>query len=154
MSPHSPYAILYDSVATEPLSGSEVGALALHAAQANRRLHLTGALLYSAPDGDAPAVFMQWLEGPRAAVGELYGRIERDPRHTRLAVHAAGPLRTLTGRDDRLFPAWGMAFETVEDRPASFDAFVAYWSTREAPDTFEKIRAFYRRGQRRGRSQR
>ncbi|MBI5268986.1 MAG: BLUF domain-containing protein [Burkholderiales bacterium] len=66
---------IYASVATAPLATGELGQLLAAARAKNRRLGITGMLLYV--DG----CFFQVLEGPLAAVDGLYEQIRVDPRH-------------------------------------------------------------------------
>jgi hypothetical protein len=69
----------------------------LLAARVNNARHgITGALICRAD------LFMQFLEGPRAAVTATLGRILRDDRHVELAVVHCGDA------DERLFPDWTM----------------------------------------------
>ncbi|MBP0464575.1 BLUF domain-containing protein [Roseomonas sp. PWR1] len=70
----------------------------------NAALGVTGALLVSGP------YFAQVLEGPPAAVEEIFERIQCDPRHERITVlEVAHP-------PARAFGAWTMAFaEERED---------------------------------------
>ncbi len=62
----------------------------------NARDNITGALICRED------LFLQWLEGPQAVVQALYGRIERDDRHTDLRCLISGPLAA------RVFPDWAM----------------------------------------------
>lgn len=67
--------ILYCSLATRPMNEVAIHGLAKTAARLNRLDHITGMLLY------ADGVFVQLIEGPREAVGHLWARLLRDPRH-------------------------------------------------------------------------
>lgn len=51
---------------------------------------------------------MQFLEGPEAPIRALYARIERDPRHTAVALLADG---SATARE---FPDWAMGFAATQ----------------------------------------
>jgi hypothetical protein len=62
----------------------------------NRLLSITGLLLYKF------GIFMQYLEGPTAAVEELLARIAHDSRHHSLVILHQGECNA------RLFPYWGM----------------------------------------------
>lgn len=69
----------------------------------NRRKGITGVLCY------APGLFLQCLEGPRAAVNELYGRIVSDRRHRQPTLLAYEDINV------RMFECWSMAYVRTED---------------------------------------
>lgn len=95
--------------------------------QNNRIVDVTGVLL------GADGAFLQLLEGPSAAVGGVYERIGRDPRHAELGVIA----------DDiapaRMFRDWNMAHYRIgaADKAASAPAGVASFS----PQTLDAVGA-------------
>ena len=95
-------SIVYRSTAVRPLLDGELLWLLNQARAENRRLGLTGMLLYR--DGH----FLQLLEGGLRELEQIYGRIERDPRH-----HHVTLLRTDFG--PRLFPHWTMGFKNLRD---------------------------------------
>lgn len=64
----------------------------------NARLGVTGALAFNGTN------FIQVLEGRRSAVLEVYGSIERDPRHADVLVVEQGPVAR------REFADWAMAY--------------------------------------------
>ncbi len=68
----------------------------------NRRLGVTGALLFS--DG----CFAQVLEGPLAAVEQVFESIQCDPRHRDVNVLSFEPV------EGRAFANWSMAFAGLE----------------------------------------
>jgi len=69
--------LLYASRANAPVDEALVASILEQAAAFNAAHGLTGVLCTSS-EGN---VFLQVLEGGRAVVNELYGRILRDPRH-------------------------------------------------------------------------
>ena len=69
----------------------------------NARVGVTGALLFNG------GAFAQVLEGSRAAVEATFERIQRDPRHSDVAVLQCEPVAA------RGFPNWSMGF--VGDSP-------------------------------------
>jgi hypothetical protein len=75
----------------------ELGKLFSGARSFNKSQGITGALLVS------DDWFVQVLEGDEAVVRALFARIEKDPRHDRVA-----PLET-TPVDSRVFSRWAMA---------------------------------------------
>ncbi|MBH1957367.1 BLUF domain-containing protein [Polaromonas sp.] len=66
--------LLYASRAVDS-STEAIASILAHSRQYNPALGITGILCYG---GD---VFLQAIEGGRMAVSELYGHIQRDPRH-------------------------------------------------------------------------
>ena len=68
--------LLYASRPAAPLTAEVVESILVHSRAHNARLGVTGILCYDRE------IFLQVLEGGRAAVNDLYGRILRDPRHT------------------------------------------------------------------------
>lgn len=62
----------------------------------NIRDGITGALICRED------LFVQMLEGPEAAVNELFARIARDDRHTEIVTLVSSSV------DARLFPDWAM----------------------------------------------
>jgi blue light- and temperature-responsive anti-repressor len=64
----------------------------------NRRAGVTGALLFNRGG------FAQILEGQSASVGEVFERIQRDPRHAEVVALELTDLAT------RSFPSWSTAF--------------------------------------------
>ncbi len=66
------------------------------ARRCNARDDITGALICRAD------LYLQWLEGPEAAVRGAFARIARDARHLDVRCLLSGPV------EDRLFPAWAM----------------------------------------------
>lgn len=69
----------------------------------NRRLGITGLLLY------AHGGFMQVLEGEAPGVATVFDRIRVDPRHCRLTVLLHAPIAR------RSFGHWAMACRWVQD---------------------------------------
>jgi hypothetical protein len=68
----------------------------LSARRRNAANGITGSLVCRAD------VFLQILEGPRAAVTETFGRILRDDRHVEVVILHCGDT------PDRMFPSWTM----------------------------------------------
>lgn len=95
-------SILYVSSAKRLLSEVELAALLESARAHNAECGITGLLLYG--DGN----FMQLLEGPEAAVTELYERIRCDSRH-----HMVITIQRETGLP-REFADWSMAYRPVD----------------------------------------
>jgi hypothetical protein len=66
--------LLYASRAIDPAS-AEIEQILAQSRQGNPGLGITGILCYGG------GIFLQAIEGGRNAVSELYGHIQRDPRH-------------------------------------------------------------------------
>jgi hypothetical protein len=67
--------LLYTSRAVEPTQ-SAIDSILNSARQHNHEQGVTGILVYGG------GVFMQAIEGGRQVISDLYGTIQRDPRHT------------------------------------------------------------------------
>ncbi len=89
-------SMLYRSRATGSFNESELSSLVAGAREHNLLRQVTGALFYE--DGR----FMQWLEGPRDSVEELFTTIGRDPRHSEIEIVSVGPTTS------RLFADWNL----------------------------------------------
>jgi hypothetical protein len=100
--------IKYVSRFSRPLSPEEVATIARQSEQNNRASDITGVLMASG------RLFFQVLEGPPAAVDDLYGRIRRDARHTDLVV-----LGWEDPVSERLFPDWAMRAVSLEESRAA-----------------------------------
>lgn len=96
------YQILYRSKAAYCPSEAQLQELLMLARLHNSGQQITGLLLYSA------GLFVQVMEGPEEAVRELYARIQRDPRHTRVETVSEGLLPR------RQFAEWSMDFGLAE----------------------------------------
>jgi len=113
--------LIYASTANRPLSEVELSLLLLAARRNNESLGVTGMLLYH--DGE----FLQVLEGEREAVQALFGRIARDPRHTRV---------TLLQRQrvvQRQFADWSMGFATLKGLAESLPGHSDFLRHRHEP---------------------
>lgn len=78
----------------------------------NLVMNITGVLCYD------PAYFLQCLEGPRAAVNELYAGIQQDGRHRDVV------LLEYCETETRLFDHWSMGFlKSSEIRREVFEKY-------------------------------
>lgn len=75
----------------------------------NEQAGISGLLIYS------NASFLQFLEGPAAAVEAVFSRIQRDPRHRGLIT----VLRHMVDR--RSFPDWSMAYRDLDIAEAAVE---------------------------------
>lgn len=74
------YRLTYVSTAARSLTAQDLRALVEAAGDKNRRLGITGVLLFNDSN------FLQTLEGDRTAIEGLMQAIRNDPRHTGLIV--------------------------------------------------------------------
>ena len=104
------FRLVYVSSATTPFSQDDLVELLTQARTKNQRLGVTGMLLYK--DGN----FMQVLEGDEAVVRELFGCIERDPRHHgSIVLLEEVLLQQNDAGEERAFPDWSMGFRNFAD---------------------------------------
>ena len=99
-------SVAYSSRATQDFSDADLVELLRISRDNNAKLGLTGVLLYR--DGG----FLQYLEGPTAAVEDRIAIIAADSRHDDFQIR----LRQSMGA--RLFPRWSMGFERATDEAA------------------------------------
>ena len=93
--------IVYTSVETATFSSVQLEELLQVARVNNKRLHLTGMLLYS--DGN----FFQVLEGEADGVDAMYKKLHLDKRHRQLTLIVREPIAR------RYFADWSMGFSSV-----------------------------------------
>jgi len=115
--------LIYVSSADHAMNEAELKQILDTAVSRNKEVDVTGMLLYS--DGG----FMQVLEGPRAAVDEIYARICVDDRHhniLRLCTDA------ITERD---FSRWNMGFKRItESEIENLEDFAPFFSSDFQPE--------------------
>lgn len=102
--PLAPYCLVYLSQATHDFPEHELSDLLAVSRRNNAATGITGLLMYEA------RLFMQALEGPKAAVEGLFQRIKRDPRHTDVQIVCEDSI------ERRYFGPWRMAFQRASDR--------------------------------------
>jgi hypothetical protein len=116
------HRLVYVSAATQLLDDAALTALLHQCRTRNAGDDITGMLLYR--DGS----FIQVLEGPAEAVRACYGRIQLDPRHTRVTtvLDDDGPARE--------FGEWSMGFlNAAEVPPEALDGFSAFLARSTTP---------------------
>jgi hypothetical protein len=109
------FSLTYVSSAVKPFSPRELRDLLEICVRNNRRLEVTGMLLYR--DGK----FMQVLEGEESVVKGVYEKLGRDPRHSGLVALLRGSV------SDRNFPDWSMGFRDLGadlDNPEGYSEFL------------------------------
>ena len=95
--------LIYASRLKKKLDHAAVEKIADVSRRNNKKLGVTGALCSS------PRGFLQILEGPPAAVNDLYNRIVRDPRHADVTLleYVKVPFRE--------FENWSMAYVRTDE---------------------------------------
>jgi hypothetical protein len=96
-------SLVYVSSATRLLSEEDLKALLAQSRDKNKRLGLTGLLLYK--DGN----FMQVLEGAEDALLGTYASIQSDTRHHGILELIRQPVQ------EREFASWSMGFKNLKD---------------------------------------
>lgn len=94
--------LIYASEPTQALTHSIVQDIVDRARINNGRLHLSGMLVFDSGH------FLQVLEGQRAAVSAVYGRVAADPRHRRIELLEVASVH------ERRFCAWSMGFAAAD----------------------------------------
>lgn len=94
------HAVLYRSRSRAGLLAGDLNDIIATAGRRNARLGVTGLLLYGELEAvpGAPGEFVQWIEGPEAAVEGLFDAVDGDPRHTEVEVLGRGPVARLAAR--------------------------------------------------------
>jgi hypothetical protein len=93
--------LTYFSSAVERFSQSDLKRLLQVSRRNNGPRGITGLLLYR--DGQ----FLQYLEGPRSAVGTTYEHIKIDQRHRAARLVGVGRI------EGRIFPEWRMGYKNL-----------------------------------------
>ena len=93
-----PFRLIYSSEAAPGLDTAELEAMLAESRIRNKAHGITGVLVF------VEGAFLQILEGEKADVLDLMGRIERDPRHRGIKVFYEQDV------DERAFGSWSMAY--------------------------------------------
>ncbi len=117
--------LIYISQATRKMSNSELLQIHTTAQQNNAKIDVTGSLFYNG------GWFLQVLEGPIKTLHDLYGKIEKDPRHKNSRVLYNEPAKF------RTFTRWTMNMTNLDDRQA--DKYDELVEVIEAAKTDRKI---------------
>jgi hypothetical protein len=118
------FSILYSSAAAYPMQDQELIELLEQSRSYNQAHGVTGMLLYHNES------FMQYLEGARSEVLDLYDRIAIDDRHTGVTLYFEREI------EERNFADWSMGFTNLEKVDSSelegFTPFLEKGFTSEA----------------------
>lgn len=85
-----------------------VASILATARRENKRNNLVGALYYG------NGCFFQCLEGSRETIDELYAKLQKDPRHTRLQILSTQPITQIG------FSSWEMKYATIDHAVRAF----------------------------------
>lgn len=97
------YKLIYKSTASPNLKKEDIVDILKTAREFNGEHEISGCLIYY------NGKFLQILEGDKAIVEELYGRIQKDKRHFNVKLTGDGYYNS------RIFSNWSMAFVGVGD---------------------------------------
>ncbi|MEX3007545.1 BLUF domain-containing protein [Hoeflea sp. TYP-13] len=138
--------LVYVSQATRPFTREQLKELLDYSRARNVQDGITGLLIYRFnPDYDRGS-FLQVLEGPDAAIEDVWRRISRDRRHHTVVVIEDG------GIERRMFGDWSMGFKNVDAEDLrDFPGFAdlgsdAFWETASAGvlrEALELLKSFY-----------
>lgn len=123
----------YFSTATGAQDAETVHEILVSARRANRRDSITGLLVAGG------GRYLQVIEGPRASVEALYGRIVQDRRHLAVATFLTRQIAR------RSFGSWSMAYrrQTASGEPNGFlDVLGALTSELSETELQRQIRFF------------
>jgi len=95
--------LIYASRLSEKCDVDEIRNILEVSQKKNQEKGITGILCYN------PLYFMQWIEGPREAVNQLYNSVLRDDRHTDAQILE---YREISARE---FESWNMAYVSVNE---------------------------------------
>lgn len=107
--------LVYVSLATRPMTDTDLSDLLATCRQKNRKHEVTGLLLYR--DG----FFMQALEGEETVIDELYEHILRDQRHSDVLLICKEAIT------ERSFAEWSMGFQSLNrNLPKALEGFTDF----------------------------
>jgi Sensors of blue-light using FAD len=108
------FHLIYSSLARQAFSDTDLEKLLMRARSNNGKINVTGMLIYH--DG----VFLQALEGDELSVRDVFKRIEKDARHTGVAI-----LRSHSSFGERrIFGDWSMGFASASSNAQVLKGFV------------------------------
>lgn len=109
--------LVYQSRPVKLFTEAQLQQLLVHARARNHANSITGLLVYD------HGCFFQWLEGPAAAVAEIWAAIQRDPRHGDIEILGEKQIAK------RLFSEWDMRLAWRKD-----STHIPIQSSVEVPD--------------------
>lgn len=102
--------LVYVSQARAPMTDEELRELLEHSRKRNLADGITGLLIYRYSPEFSRGNFLQVLEGPAAALDDVWERISKDRRHHTIVV-----LEESGDPPERMFADWSMGFKNVQD---------------------------------------
>lgn len=114
--------LIYVSSTVGLMSQDELKELLISARDANKKHGITGMLLHD--HGNV----MQVIEGPKAAIEQLYQNLENDPRHVGVIVLVNEPIT------EREFPEWSMSYQNLSGE--EIDGFSKFMSSPSTDSSF------------------
>jgi Sensors of blue-light using FAD len=135
------YHLIYTSYATRPFSEDELIALLKESRVANKKLGITGMLIY------LHNKFIQVLEGEYDKVVELYEAISKDARHKKVTLILEGNTK------ERIFKDWSMGFKKIShhefEKLTAFRELDKFFSekpiTNQSPAVLMFLQLFYKK---------
>ena len=95
--------VSYMSHQSRVMSEEDVDRLLFQIREKNKRLAITGLLLL------IQGKFVQYIEGPKSEIKNVYESIKNDPRHNELLLLDSGEIK------ERQFQDWSMAYKKIND---------------------------------------
>lgn len=138
--------ITYVSQAQRPMSQDDLAGLLEHSRAWNLQDDITGCLVYRYNDDYDRGNFLQVLEGPEAAIDDVWRRISSDNRHHTIVIIDEGSI------EERMFSNWSMGFRNLDAEDLKHaegfsdlgsDAFWAQINEKNLSNGLELLRSFY-----------
>lgn len=138
--------IVYVSQAVTPFKAPELGDLLAHSRERNTADEITGLLVYRYNTDYGRGNFLQVLEGPDAALDDVWNRISSDARHHTIVVIEEGPIAS------RMFGDWSMGFKNIGAGDlANYEGFAdmgsdAFWESAQSnalAEALDLLKGFY-----------
>ena len=138
--------IVYVSQAAKPFSKDELSRLLEHSRKRNKLDEITGLLIYRFKEDFNRGNFVQVLEGPSAAIDDVWNRISNDQRHHTIVVIEEDTI------ENRMFADWSMGFRNIDQTDLrnfegssdlGTDAFWNKVNPENANSALELLKSFY-----------
>lgn len=107
------YRLVYTSFRNPECDDHEIAKILASCKKNNPGRNVTGILIHS------DSRFIQYIEGAKSDVEELFELIKKDTRHTAISR------RNFESIDERIFPTWGMGFKDISKNELEFNSEVS-----------------------------
>lgn len=107
------YRLVYTSVRGTSCDEKEIQQIVAACKRNNPGRDITGVLLYSNKR------FIQYLEGSKEDVRELYELIKKDTRHSGVMERVFTPIT------ERIFPSWNMGYKDVDAGKMAYETSIS-----------------------------